>query len=136
MSWKTPLIEATNTTAILTVIDIADTRPDIARQIIYQIDLTDAKQWNEWQGFLENEKSFRYIYTDEKQGFKFSFSGRKEYRRNWGPHGKRYEPKPRWFAHKYVQKQLRRKYLGAPKNMTVKKLYEVARELAQGKLVR
>ena len=113
MAKETPLVEDN----ILTVKD-----PETDK-VIYSFDIGSADEWKYWQGFLENEKSFRYLFTT-RQGFKLSFSARKEKR----PNGLY------WYAHKYVDNKLRRKYIGKNDNLTPEKLREIALKISQAEI--
>ena len=114
MARKTPLIEDTRLTA----------RDEKTGQVIYSFDISKPGDQKYWQGFLENEKSFRYVWRN-KQGFKFSFSARKELR----PDGWY------WYAHKYVANKLRRRYIGKNDNLTPEKLREIALKISQAEMV-
>ena len=114
MAKKTPLIEN----------NILEVRDPESERLIYSFDISNPAKWKYWQAFLENEKSFRYVWTDS-QGGKFSFSGIKEKRTH--QYGEFYI----WIAHKRVNNKLHRVYLGANRNLTVQKLQESAQKLNQ-----
>ncbi len=121
MAKKTPLI----TNNVLEVYDVEENE-----RLIYSCDLTRAMDWDLWQQFLEDEKAFRYLWTN-KQGFKFSFSAYKELRPSFGDKEKKLSV---WIAHKRVEGKLRRVYLGKNDNLTAQKLQEVALKISQGQL--
>lgn len=93
------------------------------------LSLTNVNDWEHWQQFLEGEKSFRYVFTNE-QGFSFSFSARKEMRPSFGD---KTNLQPVWVAYKTVDKKRRKRYLGKKENLTADKLKATALDINQGR---
>jgi hypothetical protein len=86
------------------------------------IDIRKEENWEKWQRFLETEKSFHY--NNEQIGL--SFTAIKEIRKgskNYPLRGG--QPIEVWYAHKRINYQLKRKYLGYSKNLTADKLSAV-----------
>jgi hypothetical protein len=90
--------------------------------LIYSFDIAKPRGARYWRAFLENERSFRYEWRSP-EGVTCSFSGIKEKRSHQS--GVFYV----WIAHKRVGGRLRRRYLGANRNLTVEKLRKTAREI-------
>ena len=114
MAKKTPTVNDN-------ILRIVDTETD---RLQMEIHVDDKPDWKHWQAFLEQNKSFRYVHTTP-QGFKLSFTAVKEKRAN-GPY---------WYAHKRVDGKLKRRYLGANRNLTAEKLKEIALSICQATLV-
>lgn len=83
--------------------------------IILDLDLNNSADWPYWLEFLGHNRSFRY---ETQAGH---FTALKEKR------GSGYK----WYAHRRLQGQLKRRYLGVNDNLTAQKLRETAVDLAQ-----
>ena len=123
MARKTPTVENN----IYTLMDYEHEPP----RVIVKLNIASSKDWQYWQKFLEHEKLFRFIYTN-KQGFKFTFSARKEQRPSYGRKENLIEV---WYAHKRIGGKLRKVYLGVSDNLTQQKLQETALKINQGRLL-
>jgi len=83
--------------------------------IILDLDLNNSADWPYWLEFLGHSRSFRY----ESQAGRFTALKEKR--------GSSYK----WYAHRRIKGQLKRRYLGVNDNLTAQKLRETAVDLAQ-----
>jgi hypothetical protein len=92
-----------------------------------ELDITVPRDHQAFLEMLETYKSFRFVGSDGT-----SCSVVKELRPQFGD---KENLKPIWYAHRRLGGKLRRRYIGKPENLTLKKLKAVAFELSQRELI-